>query len=136
MAGAWYQGSALDATRFGVYATPQPGVTLPTWKRRSTRVIAEVVEDGVTEDELDRAKTRLIADAVYAQDNQASLARWYGVALTTGSTVDDVRTLAGPHRSRHRRRGAGRRRPWLDKRRSVTGYLVKDRRRGETLVTP
>ena len=28
-AGGWYSGSALDATRFGVYGSPKPGVTLP-----------------------------------------------------------------------------------------------------------
>ena len=44
-------------------------------------VLADVIEHGVTADELDRAKNRLIADAVYAQDNQATLARWYGAAL-------------------------------------------------------
>ncbi len=27
-AGGWYSGSALDATRFGVYGSPKPGVTL------------------------------------------------------------------------------------------------------------
>ena len=41
-------------------------------------------------DDLARAKTRLVADAVYAQDSQATLARWYGAALTTGLTVEDV----------------------------------------------
>ena len=47
-------------------------------------MIADVVAKGVTAEELERAKTRLIADAVYAQDSQAELARWYGAALTTG----------------------------------------------------
>ena len=35
-AGGYYQGTALDETRFGVYATPQPGVSLPRSKPRST----------------------------------------------------------------------------------------------------
>ena len=95
-AGAWYQGSALDATRFGVYGTPRPSVTLPQLEEAIDAVIAEVAEKGVTADELERAKTRLVADAVYAQDNQATLARWYGAALTTGSTVETSH-LARPH---------------------------------------
>jgi hypothetical protein len=41
-------------------------------------VIAEVIEKGVSAEELDRSKNRMIADAVYAQDNQGTLARWYG----------------------------------------------------------
>ena len=55
-------------------------------------VLTDVIDHGITADELDRAKNRLIADAVYAQDNQATLARWYGSALATGETVDMVRT--------------------------------------------
>ena len=54
-------------------------------------VLDDVIQHGITADELDRAKNRLIADAVYAQDNQATLARWYGAALATGQTVDMVR---------------------------------------------
>jgi zinc protease len=125
-AGGWYSGTALDATRFGVYATPQPGVTFATVEAALDRVIADVVASGVTAEELERVKTRMIADAVYAQDNQASLARWYGTALMTGSTVEDVRTW--PDRIRAVTAGAVQEaaRAWLDKRRSVTGYLVKD----------
>jgi zinc protease len=125
-AGAFYQGSSLDPSRFGVYAIPLPGVTFKTAETALDEVIADIIKSGVTADELDRAKTRMIADAVYAQDNQAALARWYGVALTTGSTVEDV--LAWPDRIRAVTADAVRdaARSWLDRRRSVTGYLVKE----------
>ena len=88
-------------------------------------VLADVIEHGVTADELDRAKNRLIADAVYAQDNQATLARWYGAALATGQTVDMVRSW--PDRIRAVTADAVQQaaRTWLDRRPSVTGYLVK-----------
>ena len=58
-------------------------------------------------EELERAKTRLIADAVYSEDNQASMARWYGTALTTGASVNDVRR-------------------WPDRIRAVTADEVRD----------
>jgi len=125
-AGAFYQGSALDETRFGVYAIPQPGIGFTACETAIDQVIAEVAEKGITADELERAKTRMIADAVYAQDNQAALARWYGAALTTGSTVADVQ--AWPDRIRAVSAESIREaaRTWLDRRRSVTGYLVKE----------
>src|SRR5262249_29134326 len=85
--GAWYQGVSLDATRFGVYASPRPGIGLAQLEQALDAVIAEVAEHGATADELARAKTRLIADFVYAQDNQMVLARFYGLALTTGSRI-------------------------------------------------
>ena len=83
-------------------------------------------EKGPTAEELERTKNRLISDAVYAQDNQATLARWYGIALTTGTTVKDVQ--AWPDRIRAVTADDVRlaARKWLDKRRSVTGYLIKD----------
>jgi len=125
-AGAWYQGSALDASRFGTFASPKPGVTLARLEDAMDAVIADVAEHGLAPEELDRAKRRMIADVVYDQDNQATLARWYGTALTTGMSVESVRTW--PDRVRAVTADAVREaaRQYLDKRRSVTGYLVKD----------
>jgi zinc protease len=125
-AGGWYQGTALDETRFGVYASPLPGVSFAAVEAALDAVIAEVAEHGIAAEELERAKTRLIADAVYAQDNQATMARWYGAALTTGATVEQV--ASWPKRVHLVTADAVRNaaRTWLDKRRSVTGYLVKE----------
>ena len=61
-----------------------------------------MIAHGITAEELDRAKTALIADAVYAQDNQATLARWYGAALATGQTVEHGARLARPDPRGHR----------------------------------
>jgi zinc protease len=124
-AGAYYSGTALDYAKLGVYAAPKPGVTLHEVEQGMDAVLNDVIAHGVTADELDRAKNRLIADAVYAQDNQATLARWYGSALATGQTVDMVRTW--PDRIRAVTPDAIQQaaRTWLDRRQSVTGYLVK-----------
>jgi zinc protease len=125
-AGGFYQGSALNDTRFGVYAMPQPGIAFPAVEAAIDDVIAELVKNGVASEELDRAKTRMIADAVYAQDNQAALARWYGVALTTGTTVDDVSAWPDRIRSVTAEQVRDAARTWLERKRSVTGYLVKE----------
>ncbi len=124
-AGAFYAGTALDYAKLGVYAAPKPGVSLHDAEQGMDAVINDIIAHGVTADELDTAKTRLIADAVYAQDNQATLARWYGAALATGQTVDQVRTW--PDRIRAVTADAVQQaaRSWLDRRQSVTGYLVK-----------
>jgi len=124
-AGAFYSGTALDYAKLGVYAAPKPGVTLHEVEQGIDAVLNDVIAHGVTPDELDRAKNRMIADAVYAQDNQATLARWYGSALVTGQTVDMVRTW--PDRIRAVTADAIQQaaRTWLDRRQSVTGYLVK-----------
>ena len=126
-AGAWYDSTAFDMSKFGVYGSPRPGVTLPDLEQATDAVIAEVVAKGITPEELDRAKTKLIADAVYAQDNQATMARWYGSALTTGSTVKDVERWPDRIRKVSAAEVQDAAREWLDKRRSVTGFLIKDK---------
>jgi zinc protease len=91
-------------------------------------VIAEFIEKGITGEELERSKNRLIADAIYAQDNQGTLARWYGSALTSGGTVEQVKSWPDRVRSVTAEQVRDAARTWLDKRRSVTGYLIKDTR--------
>jgi zinc protease len=130
-AGAWYQDAALDLSRLGLYGTPRPGVSLHQLESALDAVVAEVIDQGIAPEEIERAKNRMIAAYVYAQDNQASLARLYGAALTTGSTVEEVQgrpdriravTAEAVHEAARR---------WLDARRSVTGYLVHDLKQRE-----
>jgi zinc protease len=130
-ASGFYTSSALDLSRFGVSGTPAQNVTLLQLDDAIDAVIADVIEKGITAEEAERSKTRLIADAIYALDNQATLARWYGVALTTGTTVKDVQTWADRIKAVTPDQVREAARVWLDKRRSVTGYLVKDSSRRE-----
>jgi zinc protease len=125
-AGGWYLGTALDDTRFGVSAIPLPNVTFATVEAAIDAVIADVAEHGVTAAEFERAKTRLIADTVYAEDNQATMARWYGGAITSGETVARVGSWTARLRAATPEQVQEAARKWLDKRRSVTGYLVKE----------
>jgi len=125
-AGAGYEGTSLDATKLRISASPKPGTSLAQLEDAVDSVIAEVIEKGVSADELDRSKNRMIADAVYAQDNQGTLARWYGAALTTGSSVKDIETWPDRIRAVTAEQVQDAARRWFDKRRSVTGYLVKD----------
>jgi zinc protease len=124
-AGAYYSAIGLDYAKFVVYGAPKPGKTLRQVEAAIDAVLAGVTEQGITADELDVGKNRLIADAVYAQDNQATLARWYGSALASGETVDVVRDW--PERIRAVTAEAVREaaRTWLNRRASVTGYLVR-----------
>jgi len=126
MAGAGYDSSALDMSKFGVYGAPRQGITLPQLEAEADAVIAQVIDKGVSAEELERTKFRMIADAIFAQDNQASMARWYGAALMTGATVDDVRRWPDRIRAVTASQVQDAARQWLDKRRSVTGHLIKD----------
>jgi zinc protease len=124
--GAYYMGTSLDATRLWIYAMPTPETTLENLERAIDQVIARVADHPVDAADLERARTRLVADAIYAQDNQASLARWYGASLATGLTIEDISRW--PERieavSADDVQKAARR--WLDKRRAVTGFLLPE----------
>ena len=127
-AGAYYSSTALDYGKFGVFGTPKPGKSLRDLEAAIDAVLSDIVEQGVTADELDLAKNKMIADAVYAQDNQATLARWYGAALSTGETVDMVREWPEAIRAVTADRVREAARKWLNRKASVTGYLVNSLR--------
>jgi zinc protease len=130
-AGAYYSGTALDYGKFGVFGSPKQGKTLHDVEAAIDAVLADVSEHGITADELELAKNRLIADAVYAQDNQATLARWYGAALATGETVDMVRDWPEAIRAVTADAVREAARTWLNRKASVTGYLVNSLRSEE-----
>jgi zinc protease len=125
-AGAGYQGTALDPTQFMISASPKPGVEFSQIERAIDGVISEVGQNSVRSEDLERVKTQLIAEAIYAQDNQATLARWYGGALTTGLNIDDIRSWPDRIRAVTAEQVRDAAQKWLDKKRSVTGYLIKD----------
>ncbi len=89
-AGADYNGGNLDSGTFSIYAAPVPGGDAASLEAALDKVIAKVVEDGVTPEELARAKKSMIASTIYSLDSQFRLAYLYGHALVTGRTVADV----------------------------------------------
>jgi zinc protease len=125
-ASAGYQGTSLDPTQFVISASPKPGVEFAQIEQVIDGVIADVAQNPVRAEDLERVKTQLIAEAIYAQDNQATLARWYGGALTTGLSIEDIRSWPERIRAVTAEQVRDAAQKWLDKKRSVTGYLIKD----------
>ena len=132
-AGSWYTGDAYDQGRFGIYAYPVPEAnpdlvraSLEGIEREVDAILADLVENGVGEEELERTKSKLVADAIYARDSISAMAQIFGRALTTGQSVEDV--IAWPDRIRavtakQVRDVAAR---VLAARRSVTGLLLPE----------
>lgn len=122
-ASAWYSSSGLDSGRFGLYGSPRPGTSLEDLEVALLKVVDDLKLNGVTEREVEQARTNLFAEAVFAQDSQSTLARVFGSALTTGQTVEDVQDW--PNRiarvtAEDVNRVASK---YLDPMRSATGYL-------------
>ncbi|MGA8170086.1 MAG: pitrilysin family protein [Methylocystis sp.] len=122
--GAYYMGTALDDTRFYIFATPAEHIELRDLDVALDRVLDKFLATPLSEEGLRRAKTRMIADAVYARDSQVSLARWYGEALATGLGVADVAEWPDRIDAVSGAAVVEAARKWLDKKRSVTGFLL------------
>ena len=90
-AGAYYRGTALDLATFRVYASPRPG-RQPRPARGGARRRAAPARRASRSraDEVARATSRMIAEAVYARDSLSTAVRSFGAALATGGTVEDV----------------------------------------------
>lgn len=88
--GAFYQGSMYDATAFGIYGAPQGPDGLGEVEKTIDAEVARIVREGVSEDELERAKTRFRRGVIFARDNSSGMANLYGSVLATGSTLKDI----------------------------------------------
>lgn len=125
-ASAGYSSISLDPTQFSVSASPKSGVSFAEVEQVIDGVIADIVANPIRAEDLERVKTQLIAEAIYAQDNQAVLARWYGGALSTGLSIEDIRSWPDRIRAVTAEQVRQAAQKWLEKKRSVTGYLIKD----------
>ena len=121
---AYYHGSALDQSRFIANATPAPGVALETLDKAFDRVLARFLAEGIDEGALERAKTRLVADAIYARDSQSDLARWYGSSLALGQTIREVEDWPAKIEAVDANAVLGAARRWLVAKPAVTGHLL------------
>jgi zinc protease len=120
--GLYYQSSAWDMGQFSAYAVPAEGVTLEQMHAELLAAIDRAVTTGIADVTVARAKARLEAATIYAQDSQSAMARIFGTGLVTGATVEELKTW--PARVRavtvDQVRAAATR---LDPDSSVTGYL-------------
>ena len=89
-AGAHYRANGRDSSRFIVYGLPKPGTSLRDLEAHMDEVIAHLLETGISEEELERAKRSSIAQAIYSLDSQAALANIVGQALSVGQTLESV----------------------------------------------
>jgi zinc protease len=124
-AGAWYMSSAMEESRFSVYAVPAQGVALEALEAAVDDVLKAIPSEALDADAIERAKTRLVAETIYSTDSQSSLARIYGSALAIGETIEDVRRWPGEIESVLQADLASAAERYLVPRRSVTGYLQK-----------
>ena len=123
-ASAHYSGRSMDLTRFWLAATPLPGGDVAPIEAATEEVVAQVVEQGVSADELARAKVGLLAAAIYARDSLGSVARIFGSSLAIGLNVEDVESWNERVEAVSVDEVKAAARHVFDEQRSVTGVLL------------
>ncbi len=88
--GIAYHDTAIDRSRFLISATPAPGMSPQDLEKRLEEVLGQLLETGFDTASIERAKTQLVAGALYGRDSQVDLANWYGMALACGLTLADI----------------------------------------------
>ena len=123
---AYYDGSSLDPSTFGLVIVPKPGVSLTDAEAAMDAVLAKFLKDGVEPAAFARIQTQLRAGEIYARDDVDGLARRYGAALTSGLTIADVQAWPAVLQAVTPDDVMIAAREVLDRRKSVTGWLTKE----------
>ncbi|MGR3503446.1 M16 family metallopeptidase [Pseudaestuariivita sp.] len=125
-ASAWHAPTRLDDTIFSKVMVPVPGVSLEEAEALLDQAIAEFLEEGVDEAQLDRIKRQLKASQIYARDNVSDLANLFGRALTSGLTVEDIGAWPDLVQSITGEEIIAAAKRTFVRERAVTGYLMQD----------
>lgn len=122
---AFYGGTSLDQTTFGLVIVPSEGVGLEEAEAALDKAVADFIDQGIDIEQLERLKKQFRAAEIYAQDSVQGLANAYGRALTSGLTLEDIRAWPDIVQSIQPEEILAAARKVFDKRKSVTGWLIK-----------
>ena len=125
-AGAYYGPDGLGPGTFVAYASPRPEVSMEDLEAAISELLDTVAEDGFAAEEIERAKKRIAASAVYARDSLRAGARVLGSALTSGRTIEDVESWPDRIAEVTTEQVKAAMRHVLDENRSVTALLLPE----------
>ena len=123
-AGSYLQGAAYDYSALVVYGEPRGGADLETVEAALVAQIEKIRNEGITPEELETARTKILRDQIFMRDSQVRSANLFGAVLATGGSVEDITGL--PERldavTVEAVQAAARR--YLDLDHAVKGYLL------------
>ena len=90
-ASARYRALSRYESSLSVVVQPKKGVSLEKIEREVERVIADLKKNGLTQDELSRAKIKAKSADIFARDDLFEAAYRLGIWLTVGGTLDGYR---------------------------------------------
>jgi len=87
-AGSYYNDMSYGPTSFSFFVTPSEKIEFAAIEKKLSEEISEVAKNGVTSDELERAKSSLIAESIYAKDGIRNMAYIYGQISALGLDIE------------------------------------------------
>lgn len=123
-ASGYYSGGGMDSGKIGIGAVIADGQDVAKVEAAIDGVLAEIKANGVTAEELDRAKRAYLAEYIYETDNQATLARRYGWGAVLGRTVEQIDAWPRDISKVTLEQIKAAAQKHLDVRRSVTGVMI------------
>ena len=122
--GGWYTGTAVDSGRIGLYAIISDKTSMADVEAMIEAVLDDIKSNGVTDKELERAKSGMLADYIYGNDSQSRMARRYGWGLITGQKISDIESWPDRVSKVSAQDVQAVAKKFLDLKRSVTGTLM------------
>ena len=89
-AGAFYNSMTIDLGQFAVWMAPNTQSEAGAMEAAMDVYLAELLETGVTDDEVARAQHSINSSLIFARDSASRLARRVGSGLAVGLTLDDL----------------------------------------------
>ncbi len=123
---AFYDGSAVDDTTFNLVVVPTPETSLQEAEAAMDAAIADFLAKGPDTEAFARIKTQIRAADIYARDDTNGLARRYGEGLANGLSIEDVKGWPDVLNAVTAEDVVAAARLVLDKRKAVTGYLMRE----------
>lgn len=87
-----YSADKYDLSSIWISAIPTEGTSMQELESAIETLLTDIIENGVTDQEIKEAKTRLKNAAIFARDSLSGPAHIIGRALTTGSSLNDTET--------------------------------------------
>lgn len=121
-----YNPVSAEYTTFAVHAFPRSEASFEKMEQAVESILGDIKENGVTAEELERAKILLRASTIYSQDSFQEMAFAYGRALVSGLPASYIETLPNQITSITAEQVQEAAREVLIKERTVTGVLLPE----------
>ena len=75
-----------------LYATPSPGVSMDDLEQAVVAELANQLEAGFSDEDVERVRNSMAAQAIYGRDSQVSMANLFGGWVAIGGAIEDLLT--------------------------------------------